>query len=33
VLEVVYVQQSNGNYQGDAYEAIRHVSTLSIVQP
>ncbi|MGB4812741.1 MAG: hypothetical protein WBP13_09740 [Methylophilaceae bacterium] len=33
VLEAVHLQPSNGNYQGDAYEAIRHVSTLSIVQP
>ena len=33
VLEVVHVQPTAGSYQGDAYEAIRHVSTLSIVQP
>ena len=33
VLEVVHLQPNGGEYQGDAYEAIRHVSTLSIVQP
>ncbi len=30
VLEVIHLEPSKGNYQGDAYENIRHVSTLSI---
>lgn len=33
VLEVVHLQPTSGEYQGDAFEAIRHVSTLSINQP
>lgn len=33
VLEVVHLQPNSGEYQGEAYEAIRHVSTLSILQP
>jgi hypothetical protein len=32
VLEVVHVEASKGEYQGDAYEGIRHVSTLSLMR-
>jgi uncharacterized GH25 family protein len=32
VLEVIYLEPSKGNYQNEAYENIRHVSTLSIVK-
>jgi hypothetical protein len=32
VLEVVHVEASPGEYQGDSYEAIRHVGTLSFVR-
>jgi len=32
VAEVVYVEPAKGEYQGDAYEGIRHVSTLSFVR-
>lgn len=32
VMEVVYLEPKSGIYQGDAYENIRHVSTLSIVK-
>lgn len=32
VIEVVYLEPNKGSYQGDAYENIRHVSTLSIVK-
>lgn len=31
VLEAIYLEPSKGSYQGDAYENIRHVSTLSVV--
>ncbi|HEY3328339.1 MAG TPA: hypothetical protein VGK14_14385 [Novimethylophilus sp.] len=31
VLEVAYVELDKGEYQGDAYEGIRHVGTLSFV--
>lgn len=30
VLEVVHVEATKGEYQGDAYEGIRHVGTLSL---
>ncbi len=32
VLEVVHLELVPGNYQGDAYEAVRHVSTLSLIR-
>ena len=32
VVEVAYVEPVKGEYQGDAYEGIRHVSTLSFVR-
>lgn len=32
VLEAIYLEPSKGSYQGDEYENIRHVSTLSIVK-
>lgn len=32
VLEVVHVEAGKGVYQGDAYEGIRHVGTLSFVR-
>lgn len=32
VLETIYLEPSKGNYQGDAYENIRHVSTYSVVK-
>lgn len=32
VLELVYVEPVKGEYQGDAYAGIRHVSTLSLVK-
>lgn len=32
VMEVVHVESVKGEYQGDAYEGIRHVSTLSFVR-
>lgn len=32
VLEVVHVEAEKGVYQGDAYEGIRHVGTLSFVR-
>lgn len=32
VLEAIYLEPSKGSYQGDAYENIRHVSTLSVVK-
>jgi hypothetical protein len=32
VLEVVYVESVKGEYQGDAYEGIRHVGTLSLIK-
>jgi len=32
VAEVVHVEPAKGEYQGDAYEGIRHVSTLSFVR-
>lgn len=32
VLETIYLEPSKGNYQGDAYDNIRHVSTLSVVK-
>jgi uncharacterized GH25 family protein len=32
VLEVIYLEPSKGNYQNEAYENIRHVSTLSVVK-
>ncbi len=31
VLQVAYVEPVKGEYQGDAYEAIRHVGTLSLL--
>lgn len=31
VLQVAYVEPMKGEYQGDAYEAIRHVVTLSLL--
>ncbi len=31
VLQVAYVESMKGEYQGDAYEAIRHVVTLSLL--
>lgn len=33
VLEVIHLEPSKGNYQGDAYDNIRHVSTYSVVKP
>ncbi|MDP3743771.1 MAG: DUF4198 domain-containing protein [Methylotenera sp.] len=32
VLEVVYLEPNKGTYQNEAYENIRHVSTLSVVK-
>ena len=32
VLEAIYLEPSKGNYLGDAYDNIRHVSTLSVVK-
>lgn len=32
VVEVVHVEAAKGEYQGDAYEGIRHVGTLSFVR-
>ncbi len=32
VLEAIYLEPSKGSYQGDAYENIRHVSTLSLLK-
>jgi len=32
VLEVVHVEAEKGIYQGDAYEGIRHVGTLSLIR-
>ena len=32
VLEVIHLEPSKGSYQNDAYENIRHVSTLSVVK-
>jgi uncharacterized GH25 family protein len=32
VLEVIHLEPSKGSYQGDAYENIRHVSTLSMLK-
>ncbi len=32
VLEVIHLEPSKGSYQGDTYENIRHVSTLSVVK-
>jgi uncharacterized GH25 family protein len=32
VLEVIHLEQSKGSYQDEAYENIRHVSTLSVVK-
>jgi hypothetical protein len=32
VLEVIHLEPSKGMYQGDAYENIRHVSTLSVIK-
>jgi len=32
VVHVVYVEPVKGEYQGDAYEAIRHVGTLSLIR-
>lgn len=32
VLEVVHVEAEKGVYQGDAYEGIRHVGTLSLIR-
>lgn len=32
VIEVVYLEPVPGNYQGVDYEAVRHVSTLSLIQ-
>lgn len=32
VLEVIHLESSKGNYQGETYENIRHVSTLSVVK-
>lgn len=32
VLEAIYLELSKGNYLGDAYDNIRHVSTLSVVK-
>ena len=32
VLEVVYVEPVKGEYQGDKYDGVRHVSTLSVTK-
>lgn len=32
VMEVVYLESSKGSYQGETYENIRHVSTLSVIK-
>lgn len=32
VLEVVHVEAEKGVYQGDVYEGIRHVGTLSLIR-
>lgn len=33
VVHVVYVEQAQGTYDGEAYEGIRHVGTLSFIKP
>lgn len=32
VLEVIYLEPKKGEYQGEAYENIRHVSTFSVIK-
>ena len=32
VVEVVHVEPVKGDYQGDSYEGIRHVGTLSFIR-